>query len=286
MGTQPLILERSYHAPIEKVWKAITDRDQMKQWYFDFEEFKAEKGFKVQFTGGDENVQYLHEFEVLECDPPNKLSYSWTYPDYKGYSVLTWELFKEEADKTQLRLTHDGLESFPQENLNFRKESFTAGWNYFLNEALPAFVETEIIRKSATIAATAEVIWDILLNPGNQWATAFGEGAFAKTDWKPGSDVIWTDPSGEVGAYGVVAEHRPQEYLQVDMYDEVNPAPGVQVGEYSEKYQLSGAQNGAGSLTFTIEVGPLAKKHIEKHSAMWGKALELIKSISEKGLQK
>ena len=144
METKPLILERSYRASIEKVWKAITDRDQMKEWYFDFEEFKAEKGFKFQFTGGDEHVQFLHEFEILVSDPPNKLSCSWTYPDYKGYSVLTWELFSEGANKTKLRLTHEGLESFPQDNPNFRLESFTAGWNEFINEALPNFIEKEV----------------------------------------------------------------------------------------------------------------------------------------------
>jgi len=141
METKPLILERSYNAPIEKVWKAITDRDQMKEWYFELDEFKPEKGFKFQFTCEDEGIAYLHACEVLVSDPPNKLSYSWTYPEYKGHSVLTWELFKEGDNKTRLKLSHEGLESFPQENPNFRIESFTGGWSYFLNEALPAYVE-------------------------------------------------------------------------------------------------------------------------------------------------
>lgn len=141
MESQPLIVERSYNAPIEKVWKAISDKDQMQQWYFKFEDFKAEKGFKFQFTGGDKHVQYLHECEVLECDPPNKLSYSWTYVDYQGHSVLTWELTAEGENKTHLKLSHSGLESFPQNNPNFRVESFSTGWNYFVNKALPAFVE-------------------------------------------------------------------------------------------------------------------------------------------------
>lgn len=143
METKPLIVERLYHAPIEKVWKAITDRDQMKEWYFELQEFKAEKGFKFQFTGGDENVQYLHECEVLLVDPPHKLSYSWRYPQYEGNSVLTWALFAEDENKTRLKLTHEGLESFSKNNRDFRIESFTAGWNYFVNQALPSFLEKE-----------------------------------------------------------------------------------------------------------------------------------------------
>ena len=120
METKPLIVERTYNAPIEKVWKAITDKDQMKEWYFELEEFKPEKGFKFQFTGGDDTVQYLHECEVIVADPPNKLSYSWTYPEYcDGYSVVTFELFSEGEKKTKVRLSHEGLDSFPKDNPNF-----------------------------------------------------------------------------------------------------------------------------------------------------------------------
>lgn len=279
METKPLVVERIYNAPIQKVWSAITDKDQMKEWYFDLETFRAEKGFKFQFTGGDENVQYLHECEILICDPPNKLSYSWTYPDYKGYSVLTWELFEEGEHKTRLRLTHKGLESFPQDNPNFRIESFTGGWNYFINEALPNFVETEIIRKSISINASPGIIWDILLNPDNQWAMAFGSGSLVKTSWKIGSEVIWTDLEGGIGAYGLVKEHRPEDYLQIDFFDDTEPVEGAQTGEYAEKYKLS--KNDDRKCVLTIESGPLAKKHIKDHSSMWDEALKIIKELSE-----
>lgn len=141
METKPLIVERSYNAPIERVWKAITDKDQMKEWYFELEEFKPEKGFKFRFTGGDENVQYLHECEVIVVDPPNKLSYSWTYPELSGYSVVTFELFSEGATKTRLRLSHDGIESFPKDDPNFAVASFTKGWNDIIGELLKKYVE-------------------------------------------------------------------------------------------------------------------------------------------------
>ncbi|KAA0988931.1 SRPBCC family protein [Dyadobacter aurulentus] len=280
MEAKPLILERTYNAPIEKVWAAITDRKQMKEWYFELDEFKAEKGFKFQFTGGDEKVQYLHECEILESDPPRKLSYSWTYPEYKGYSVLTWELFSEGEKKTRLRLTHQGLESFPQENPNFRVESFSGGWNYFVNEALPKFVETETISRHISIHALSEVIWNILLNPGGQWGKAFGENAIAKSDWNPGSNVVWTDETGDICAFGIVAEHRPGEYLQVDMYDDIDPAPGTQTGAYSEKYKLTKTNDE--NYVLSIEAGPLAKKDIQQHAAMWDQAVEIIRDLAEK----
>ena len=142
MEAKPLIVERSYNAPIAKVWRAITDKDQMKEWYFELEDFKAEKGFKFQFTGGDENEKYLHECEVTFADPPNKLSYSWTYPEHNdGYSVVTWELFKEGENATRLKLTHEGLDSFPKDSPNFAVTSFTQGWNFIIGESLRKYLE-------------------------------------------------------------------------------------------------------------------------------------------------
>lgn len=280
METKPLIVERTYNATIEKVWKAITDKDQMKEWYFDLQEFRPEKGFKFSFTGGDDTVQYLHECEVILADPPNKLSYSWTYPEHnKGYSVVTFELFKEGEKKTRLRLSHEGLDSFPKDDPNFAITSFTEGWNAILGDSLKNYVETDIIKKSVSIVATAEVIWDILLTPDNQWGKAFGGGAFVKTDWEPGSEVIWTDTEGNLGARGIVKEHRKMDYLRVDMYDDVNAATGSETGEYTEKYRLT--KNEGETCILDIESGPLAKKYTEEHGRMWDEAIEIIKDLSE-----
>lgn len=42
--TSPLVVERSYDAPPEQIWQAITDPEQMKKWYFDLPGFRAEVG--------------------------------------------------------------------------------------------------------------------------------------------------------------------------------------------------------------------------------------------------
>jgi uncharacterized protein YndB with AHSA1/START domain len=46
MENDPFVIERTYNAPIAKVWKALTDKNDMKQWYFDLSEFKPEVGFE------------------------------------------------------------------------------------------------------------------------------------------------------------------------------------------------------------------------------------------------
>jgi uncharacterized protein YndB with AHSA1/START domain len=42
MKKEPFIIERVYNAPTETVWKAITNADEMRNWYFDIPDFKPQ----------------------------------------------------------------------------------------------------------------------------------------------------------------------------------------------------------------------------------------------------
>ena len=107
MKQEPFIIERTYNAPVKKVWKAITDRDQMKEWYFDLAAFKPEEGFEFKFTGGSPEKKYVHLCKVTEVIENKKLTYSWRYEGYPGNSFVTFELFPE-GERTLLRLTPRG----------------------------------------------------------------------------------------------------------------------------------------------------------------------------------
>lgn len=140
MSNQPFTIERTFNAPINKVWSAITNKDEMKQWYFDLAAFKPEVGFNFQFTGGpDEGPQYVHLCEVLDVIPGKKLTYSWRYEGYEGNSFVTFEL-SEEGTGTKLKLTHAGLETFPSIP-DFAKKNFVAGWTDIIGRSLKEYLE-------------------------------------------------------------------------------------------------------------------------------------------------
>lgn len=140
MQTQPFIIERNYNAPVDRVWKAITDKTQMKEWYFDLSDFKPEVGFEFKFDGGTDGKVYHHVCEIIEVIPLKKLKYSWSYVGFEGMSFVTFELFNE-GEQTKLKLTHEGLETFPKNNPDFAKKSFTAGWTYIIGTSLQKFLE-------------------------------------------------------------------------------------------------------------------------------------------------
>uniref|UniRef100_F4C8S1 Activator of Hsp90 ATPase 1 family protein n=1 Tax=Sphingobacterium sp. (strain 21) TaxID=743722 RepID=F4C8S1_SPHS2 len=278
MNKKIVVIERIYEATIEKVWEALTNKDQMKQWYFDVSDFKAEVGFEFQFSAENEGKIYLHKCQVVEAKPITKIAYTWSYEGYEGQSLVTFELFSEDENKTRLKLTHSGTDNFLS-HPDFEKADFNEGWESILGQSLRNFVETDSFNKSIRIRASLKNIWDIVLNPNNQWGTAFGGGAIAETDWNEGSLIIWRDAENNIGATGVVEVHRPEEYLQLHYYDDVEQKPETALGDYYEKYRIVPDKDG---YILSIEVGKMAKSDIPFHQKMWDDAINIIKELSEK----
>jgi uncharacterized protein YndB with AHSA1/START domain len=139
--SQSFVIERTYNTPAAKVWKAITDKAEMKKWYFDLAEFKPTVGFEFRFKGGpSEDRQYLHICVVTEVVNGKKITYSWRFDGYEGLSHVTFELF-EEGSKTRLKLTHSGLETFPASNPDLAAHNFGKGWTQIIGTSLAEYLE-------------------------------------------------------------------------------------------------------------------------------------------------
>ncbi|RZL42441.1 MAG: SRPBCC domain-containing protein [Pedobacter sp.] len=143
MKLDHVIAEQTYNVSADKVWSAITNIDEMRDWYFQLEDFKPKVGFKFDFLGGPEDgKQYLHLCEVTEVVEGKKIVYTWRYDNYPGNSSVCWEILDKE-DKTFLKLTHSGLETFAELGTEFEKASFQEGWNHFVHKALKNYLEVE-----------------------------------------------------------------------------------------------------------------------------------------------
>lgn len=143
MKSIPFVIEKTYDVPVERVWKAITDKNEMKDWYFKIEAFEPVKGFKFSFLGGPpDGKQYNHLCEVTEVIPGKKLTYSWRYEGYEGISFVTFALTPV-GTKTKLTLTHTGLETFPASNKDLVRSNFEAGWTEIVGKLLAEFLMRE-----------------------------------------------------------------------------------------------------------------------------------------------
>ena len=137
--TDAVVVERTLNAPVAKVWKALTDVDQMRQWYFDLKEFRPEAGFEFDFVVEHEGNRYHHLCKITEVVAQKKIAYTWRYKGEPGDSLVTFELFPEDG-KTRLKVTHTGIETFPKTPAYARKK-FEAGWTAIIGAELKKFVE-------------------------------------------------------------------------------------------------------------------------------------------------
>ncbi len=133
-----VVIERTFNAPVTRVWKTLTDLEDMRRWYFDLKEFRPELGFEFEFVVEHEGMTYHHLCQITEVVPEKKIAYTWRYKGHEGNSLVTFELFAD-GDKTRLKLTHEGLETFPKTPA-FARKNFEAGWTAIIGSELKQFL--------------------------------------------------------------------------------------------------------------------------------------------------
>lgn len=137
---KPVIVTQAFKNSIEMVWNAITDVDQMPQWFFEqIESFEPTIGFKTQFVIQNKDRVFTHLWKITEVIPNKKIVYNWNYKEYTGDSFVTFEL-AESNNQVALKLTHTVTEEFPDTIPEFSRESCLGGWNYFIGERLKAYL--------------------------------------------------------------------------------------------------------------------------------------------------
>jgi uncharacterized protein YndB with AHSA1/START domain len=140
---EPVIVEQTFNVPIEKVWDAITNIEQMKCWFFNnIEDFEPIIGFKTQFKVQSEDRVFTHLWTITEVEPLKKIVYNWKYEEYAGDSFVYFELFQLKSE-TKIRVTSVVTESFPANIPEFKAESCLNGWTYFIKQNLKKFLDSK-----------------------------------------------------------------------------------------------------------------------------------------------
>ena len=123
-------------APVEVVWRTITEPDQISQWFADRVELEAEPGGRGFMVFGDHGGPVV----VEAVDPPTRFSFRWNPPDGEepvaGNSMLVeFTLVPDGGERTRLRVVESGLELFawPDAEKDRYAEEHRGGWATFLD---------------------------------------------------------------------------------------------------------------------------------------------------------
>jgi uncharacterized protein YndB with AHSA1/START domain len=123
----------------EVVFKAITDPNELTNWFPDNAIFDGRIGGKVRFTFNKERSKeldrdYSPEGTVNEFIPNKKVSYTWQLKDTPEFpeTTVTWELEEIDTNKTRVNLVHSGFTGKEEGKLSFKEHD--QGWSYFLGK--------------------------------------------------------------------------------------------------------------------------------------------------------
>jgi uncharacterized protein YndB with AHSA1/START domain len=97
-GKPAVRFERRYPHPVERVWRAVTEPEELAHWFPDGVELELREGGHLDFTFDDPEREPM-DGTVTELDPPHRFSFTW------GPEHLHIEL-EPDGDGCRMRFTH------------------------------------------------------------------------------------------------------------------------------------------------------------------------------------
>lgn len=270
----------------QKVWEALTDTTAMKQWYFEMENFKLEKGNVLSFyePGGKE---FFHQCKVLDFHENEVFSHTWTHPnESKGTSTVTWRIEDAQPGKVKVTLTHEGLESFADGGEKFAPSNYEMGWNALVKTNLRNYVYG--IKKlvfEQKINASAEKIWGLMWDKESYkvWVEPFCAGTYFTGEITQGSRIQFLTPSGE-GMFADVFYLVPNKIVIFRHIGNVSDFEEQPIDEETEKwtgcFELYKLHEENGSTTLTAEVD-CVPEYLKYMNEKFPPALQKLKEIAE-----
>jgi len=123
------------NAPVDRVWKALTNPEELAIWMLMPTDFEPEIGKNFTFTAkAEETWDGIVRCKVKEMVKNKKLVFTWNSGLIKTETLVTIEL-NAKGKQTELTLVHSGWENAPA-SADIMKEGHDKGWSLRLDEKL------------------------------------------------------------------------------------------------------------------------------------------------------
>jgi uncharacterized protein YndB with AHSA1/START domain len=140
---ETLAIERTVwiDAPRERVWRAITEPEQLKEWYapgcpWEIPALRVDE--IVKFYNTDTDIQHA---TIEAVEPPQQFALRWQLdPNDPAMTVLNTFLLEEENGGTHVTITQAGYESLPSDIRDQQLEQDEGAYTA-IAESLKAYLE-------------------------------------------------------------------------------------------------------------------------------------------------
>ena len=223
-------------APIEAVFKAISDEKELIRWFPNKATLEPRVGgkFEFKFEQHDGTTDHKVTGEILDLVPNQRLSFTWKNMSDPNFpeTVVTWTLESLENMKTRVTLVHSGFKEGRWRDLH------DGGWSYFIarlkeysangsvESATNSRLETKEIRKTVLVEAGPSVVFRALTDESELPKWFPNEGAIIEPRVGGAIEFRFLRPDGERHAFrGQILEFIPVKRLSYNWANKHSPSP-------------------------------------------------------------
>ncbi|HTZ08575.1 MAG TPA: SRPBCC family protein [Acidimicrobiales bacterium] len=136
---QPIEREIAIDAPVEVVWRAVTEPEQIAQWFVTGADIEARPGSEGSFSFRRDDGEVLRfHVTVTAVEPQRRFAYRWQHSEgtapAEGNSVLVEFTLTPQGDGTLLRVVESGVDrmDWPESQQAEYARDHQGGWQGFL----------------------------------------------------------------------------------------------------------------------------------------------------------
>ncbi|WP_374029832.1 SRPBCC domain-containing protein [Bdellovibrio bacteriovorus] len=135
-------LSINVRATAAEIWGALTDSDELENWWSEDVKLEAKVGgaFREAWED-DEGGKQLASGKVISVTAKKSIIFSWREKDWPaGVQTQCAFLIEDQGKERTLTVKHEGWNSLPENKRGQLIKDFTVGWKYHLKE-LKAYLD-------------------------------------------------------------------------------------------------------------------------------------------------
>lgn len=131
-------------ASADEIWWALTDSDELENWWGDGIMLEARVGGKFREPWEDDlGKKQLASGQVTACKPKKEIHFTWREKNWPvGVETQCSFVIADQGKLRVVTLQHSGWEKFPADSREKTFKDFQIGWGYHLKE-LKAYLDDE-----------------------------------------------------------------------------------------------------------------------------------------------